>query len=213
MLMRETPVSMRSRRRRHQTRQDSNADRTREAHAHSTARVGDLPIHVLLLHGGYAAVPCVYESRLGSKPRSRQDSNGGRTREAHAHSTARAGHHTTHLLLLHGDDAAVPCACVKFRHNCMKSTPRHGWFAKPLGVSCQKKTCQTEDFAQAVLEQITERNGPVRHMLGVATLMSMIALGKDDAIAADGTRLVHYATTGEHVRQLKLGGVDFAEKT
>jgi hypothetical protein len=95
----------------------------------------------------------------------------------------------------------------------MKSTPRHGWFAKPLGVSCQKKTCQTEDFAQAVLEQITERNGPVRHMLGVATLMSMIALGKDDAIAADGTRLVHYATTGEHVRQLKLGGVDFAEKT
>jgi hypothetical protein len=134
---------MRSRRRRHQTRQDSNADRTREAHAHSTARVGDLPIHVLLLHGGYAAVPCVYESRLGSKPRSRQDSNGGRTREAHAHSTARAGHHTTHLLLLHGDDAAVPCACVKFRHNCMKSTPRHGWFAKPVGISCQKKTCQT----------------------------------------------------------------------
>jgi hypothetical protein len=84
----------------------------------------------------------------------------------------------------------------------MKSTPRHGWFAKPLGVSCQKKPVK-----------ITERNGPVRHMLGVATLMSMIALGKDDAIAADGTRLVHYATTGEHVRQLKLGGVDFAEKT
>jgi hypothetical protein len=72
------------------------------------------------------------------------------------------------------------------------------------------KIHSTEDFAQAVLEQITERNGPVRHMLGVATLMSMIALGKDDAIAADGTRLVHYATTGEHVRQLKLGGVDFA---
>jgi hypothetical protein len=24
----------------------------------------------------------------------------------------------------------------------MKSTPRHGWFAKPVGFTCQKVNCQ-----------------------------------------------------------------------
>ena len=85
------------------------------------------------------------------------------------------------------------------------------WFVNPDDIDgfLFDRLESTADYVQRVLEQITERNGPVKHMLGVLTLMSIIGLGKDDAIAADGTRLVHYATTAEHVRQLKLAEVDF----